>query len=128
MAHPVPWIHCSTLPYGNTVYHLSVTLSSMANPAAAFSAFFFPTLNVGAIYALSLLGSALAGFILATALYSPEMIGGQTLGGTLVVQYRVVRLVAEKVLLTSNRDIPLSNVAAGQSHFPLLSEGSSKKL
>ena len=59
----------------------------MANPAAAFSAFFFPTFSVGAICALGLLGSGFAGFILATALSSPEMIGGQTLGGTLVVLF-----------------------------------------
>ena len=75
----------STLPYGNTVYHLSVTLSSMANPAMAFFASFFPTYNVGVIYLLTLLGSGFAGFILTTALNSPEMIAGQTLGGTLVV-------------------------------------------
>ena len=76
----------STLPYGNAVYHLSVTLSSMANPAMAFFAFFFPTYNVGVIYVLSLLGSGFAGFILTTALNSPDMVAGQTLGGTLVVR------------------------------------------
>merc|ERR1711983_326737 len=32
----------SCLPYGNLVYHLSVTLNAMANPAMAFYAFFVP--------------------------------------------------------------------------------------
>ena len=58
----------------------------MANPAMAFFAFFFPTFNLGVIYVLSLLGSGFAGFILTTALNSPDMIAGQTLGGTLVVR------------------------------------------
>ena len=87
----------STLPYGNAVYHLSVTLSSMANPAMAFFAFFFPTYNVGVIYVLSLLGSGFAGFILTTALNSPDMVAGQTLGGTLVVRSLISRL--------GNRDV-----------------------
>jgi riboflavin transporter 2 len=30
----------SCLPYGNTVYHLAVTLNSMANPVAALTAAF----------------------------------------------------------------------------------------
>jgi riboflavin transporter 2 len=76
----------STLPYGNTVYHLSVTLSSMANPVMAFAAFFFPTYNVGVIYGLSAVGSALAAFILSTALYSPDVILGMN-GKTLSFSY-----------------------------------------
>ncbi len=75
----------STLPYGNTVYHLSVTLSSIANPLVAFGAFFFPTYSVPVMFALSVLGSTFAGFILATALNSPDMLLGQDVGGTLVV-------------------------------------------
>lgn len=33
----------SCLPYGNTAYHLSATLSSMANPLACIVAMFLPS-------------------------------------------------------------------------------------
>lgn len=75
----------SCLPYGNAVYHLSVTLHSMANPAMAFYAFFVPCTKLRSILMLTGLGSLFAGYLLATALYSPEMLWGQELGGTLTV-------------------------------------------
>jgi riboflavin transporter 2 len=37
----------SCLPYGNTIYHLSVTLHAMANPMMAFFAFFVPCRKIG---------------------------------------------------------------------------------
>ena len=75
----------STLPYGNTVYHLSVTLSSMANPAMAFFAFFVPCTKLRSILGLTFVGSIFAAYLLATALYSPDMLWGQQLGGTMTV-------------------------------------------
>lgn len=75
----------SCLPFGNVVYHLAVTLHAMINPVMAFSAFFFPCKRVGIIALLASLGSIFVGFILATALYSPEKLLGQDVGGALTV-------------------------------------------
>ena len=77
----------SCLPFGNTVYHLAVTLSAMANPVMAFAAFFIPCRKVKYIAMLTGIGSIFGGFILATALYSPNMLLGQTFGGFLTVSY-----------------------------------------
>ena len=75
----------SCLPYGNTVYHLAVTLNAIANPLMAFLAFFVPCTSQGVVLSLAVLGWALSTFILATALASPGMIAGLTVGGSLVV-------------------------------------------
>jgi len=75
----------SCLPYGNNVYHLAVTLNAMANPTMAFLAMFFPCNRQDLIALLTLIGAAMAGYIMATALYSPAMISTQAVGGTLVV-------------------------------------------
>jgi len=75
----------SCLPYGNTVYHLAVTLNAMANPLMAFLAFFMPCTQQGVVLSLAMLGGALSTFILATALASPGMIAGLGIGGSLVV-------------------------------------------
>jgi len=75
----------SCLPYGNTVYHLSVTLNAMASPLMAFLAMFVPCSSTRYISLLTLAGSGMAGYILATALYSPHMILDQSTGGALVV-------------------------------------------
>jgi len=81
----------SCLPYGNTVYHMAVTLSAMANPLMAFLAFFLPCNRQNIVASLTVLGSVLAGFIVATALYSPDMIHSTLeVGGTLVVLTWVV--------------------------------------
>ena len=75
----------SCLPYGNTVYHLAVTLNAIANPLMAFLAFFVPCTSQGVALCLAVLGWALSTFILASALASPGMIAGLTVGGSLVV-------------------------------------------
>ena len=75
----------SCLPYGNTVYHLAVTLNAMANPIMAFAAFFIPCKKVKIIGILTGIGSIFGGFILATALNSPTMLWGQEFGGFLTV-------------------------------------------
>jgi len=75
----------SCLPYGNTVYHLAVTLNAMANPMMAFLAFFLPCSRKSVVYILTALSCGLAGFIIATALNSPEMIGSLSVGGSMVV-------------------------------------------
>ena len=75
----------SCLPYGNTVYHLAVTLNAMANPIMAFAAFFIPCKKIKTIGMLTGIGSIFGGFILATALNSPSMLLGQDFGGFLTV-------------------------------------------
>eukprot|EP00092_Neocalanus_flemingeri_P008649 GFUD01009318.1.p1 GENE.GFUD01009318.1~~GFUD01009318.1.p1 ORF type:complete len:441 (-),score=78.68 GFUD01009318.1:159-1481(-) len=80
----------SCLPYGNTVYHMAVTLNAMANPMMAFLAFFLPCTRQTVITALAVVGSLLSAFIITTALYSPAMIGTVEVGGTFVVLTWVV--------------------------------------
>jgi len=76
----------SCLPYGNTVYHMAVTLNAMANPLMAFLAFFLPCNRQNVVVSLTVLSSVLTGFIITTALYSPDMIHSTLeVGGTLVV-------------------------------------------
>ena len=63
----------SCLPYGNTAYHLSVTLSSMANPIACFVAFYVSSSAVKRTLPLIVsLGTVCAGYLIATAVLSPE--------------------------------------------------------
>ena len=70
---------------------MAVTLSAMANPLMAFLAFFLPCNRQNIVASLTVLGSVLAGFIVATALYSPDMIHSTLeVGGTLVVLTWVV--------------------------------------
>ena len=57
----------------------------MANPLMAFLAFFLPCRRRGPVYGLTVVGCGLAGYILATALLSPAMLGSQELGGGAVV-------------------------------------------
>lgn len=76
----------SCLPYGNAVYHLSVTLHAMANPVMAFMAFFIPCTRPRWIFINTLIGLIFAGYLLGTALYSPDMLLGQKVGGSLTVR------------------------------------------
>ena len=71
----------SCLPYGNTIYHICVTLNSMANPVAAFTANFVKIRAYKFIFALTAFSLVLTGYLLATALYSPEPLGGLDVGG-----------------------------------------------
>ena len=75
----------SCLPYGNTVYHFAVTLNAMANPMMAFLAFFLPCTKRSVVFSLATVSCLLSGYIIATAAYSPDMIGGVSTGGTMVV-------------------------------------------
>jgi len=65
----------SCLPYGNTVYHLAVTLHAVANPLMAFLAFFLPCQKPRLVVLLAGIGFLLSGFIMATALASPATLG-----------------------------------------------------
>lgn len=77
----------SCLPYGNTAYHLAVTLSSMANPIACFVAFYVSSSVVKRTLPLIVsLGSVCAAYIIATAVLSPEPpLQDSTAGKVLIV-------------------------------------------
>ncbi|XP_067619672.1 solute carrier family 52, riboflavin transporter, member 3-A isoform X2 [Eurosta solidaginis] len=61
----------SSLPYGNSAYHLSVTLSVIANPVACFMAIFIPHTSLRPIYALCSLCAILTAYVFTTACMSP---------------------------------------------------------
>ena len=76
----------SCLPYGNSAYHLAVTLSAMANPTACLVAYFFPITNVCLIAVFTFLGSSVSCYIIALAALSPlPPLIGQASGETLMV-------------------------------------------
>ena len=62
----------SCLPYGNTAYHLAVTLSAMANPISCLVAYFLPITNVCLIAIFAFLGTSVSCYILALAVMSPD--------------------------------------------------------
>lgn len=61
----------SCLPYGASAYHLSTTLSSIANPLACLIAMYFPHSTIRSITIQSLACVALTVIIVLTALESP---------------------------------------------------------
>ena len=75
----------SCLPFGNAVYHLSVALHAMANPAAASAAYFFSARRPRDAFAAAAAGGVFAAFIMATALASPRALGGGDFGGAMTV-------------------------------------------
>lgn len=74
----------SCLPYGNVVYHLTVTLSSIANPLACFLAVFVNHTSIPRITWLSLVTAGISAYGLATAIVQPLL--GTTIGEILVVR------------------------------------------
>uniref|UniRef100_A0A1Q3F8N8 Riboflavin transporter n=1 Tax=Culex tarsalis TaxID=7177 RepID=A0A1Q3F8N8_CULTA len=76
----------SCLPYGNVAYHLTVTLSTMANPVACFMAVFLPHTSIRAITSISVLAGVFAAYAMATAFMSPAPpFMGMALGEALVI-------------------------------------------
>ena len=76
----------SCLPYGNVAYHLTVTLSSIANPVACFMAVFLPHTSIRTITYLSILSGVFCSYALATAFLSPQPpLMGMLIGDILVV-------------------------------------------
>ncbi|XP_033757857.1 solute carrier family 52, riboflavin transporter, member 3-B-like [Pecten maximus] len=76
----------SCLPYGNDVYHWSVTLSNIANPVACFMSFMFPVVPQRIIYSVSAGGFATAAYIMYTASSSPvPVLNDHNVGSILVV-------------------------------------------
>lgn len=75
----------SCLPYGNIAYHLTVSLSSIANPLACFLAVFVPHTSIRWISSLFGITALFAVYALSTALMSPTppLLGTQ--GGAAIV-------------------------------------------
>ncbi|XP_066290979.1 solute carrier family 52, riboflavin transporter, member 3-B-like [Branchiostoma lanceolatum] len=83
----------SCLPYGNTAYHLAVTLANMANPLACFISFFLPTTSFLLVGVLSLAGTAVGAYILALAAMSPTPVLLGTGGGVFLVIFAWISVV-----------------------------------
>ncbi|KAI8491075.1 hypothetical protein Bbelb_311160 [Branchiostoma belcheri] len=83
----------SCLPYGNTAYHLAVTLANMANPLACFISFFLPTTSFLLVGVLSLAGTAVGAYILALAAMSPYPVLLGTDGGVFLVVFAWISVV-----------------------------------
>ncbi|XP_034116967.2 solute carrier family 52, riboflavin transporter, member 3-A [Drosophila albomicans] len=76
----------SSAPYGTRAYHLSATLSVIANPVACFLAMFLHFTSLRVIYVLSTLAAILTGYVFTTAVLSPyPPLYDQTIGMVLVV-------------------------------------------
>jgi len=76
----------SCMPYGNMVYHLSVTFNALSNPLMAFLAFFLPCTSQRFIMFFSSAGLGCSVLILATALLSPNTIPG-SVGAEVVIAW-----------------------------------------
>ncbi|NXT75051.1 S52A3 protein, partial [Zapornia atra] len=61
----------SCLPYGNTAYHLTATLSSMANPLACVVAMVLPSRSLAVLGTLTLVGTGFGAYNMAIAVMSP---------------------------------------------------------
>nr|CAG4637053.1 EOG090X07AW [Ceriodaphnia reticulata]SVE72972.1 EOG090X07AW [Ceriodaphnia reticulata] len=76
----------SCLPYGNTAYHLAVTLSAMANPLSCLIAYFLPITNVCLIAVFAFLGTSVSSYVIALAALSPTPpLVGYPSGETLMI-------------------------------------------
>ncbi|XP_075294479.1 solute carrier family 52, riboflavin transporter, member 3 isoform X1 [Opisthocomus hoazin] len=61
----------SCLPYGNTAYHLTATLSSMANPLACIVAMVLPSRSLALLGVLTAVGTGFGAYNMAIAVMSP---------------------------------------------------------
>ncbi|NXH13823.1 S52A3 protein, partial [Bucco capensis] len=61
----------SCLPYGNTAYHLTATLSSMANPLACVVAMILPNRSLTLLGTLTVAGTSFGAYNMAIAVMSP---------------------------------------------------------
>ncbi|KAI8123261.1 hypothetical protein FF38_11703 [Lucilia cuprina] len=76
----------SCLPYGGQAYHLSATLSVIANPLACFLAIFLPHTSLRSILTLTGLAGLLTVYVFVTAAMSPfPPLYGTTAGAVLVI-------------------------------------------
>lgn len=82
-----------TLPYGNVTYHLSVTLSSIANPLACFIAVFITGTSIRNIITLSVISIPFVIYSLVIAALSPSPpFVGKSIGEFLIVSTNLLCL------------------------------------
>ncbi|XP_062058296.1 solute carrier family 52, riboflavin transporter, member 3 [Lepus europaeus] len=76
----------SCLSYGTVAYHLSATLSSMANPLACFLSMFLPNRSLLFLGVLAVLGTGFGAYNMAMAVMSPcPVMQGHWAGEVLIV-------------------------------------------
>lgn len=76
----------SCMPYGNLAYHLSATLSSVANPLACTIAMFLQNRSLIFLGVLTLLGTGFGSYNMAMAALSPcPLLQGSAWGETIIV-------------------------------------------
>lgn len=76
----------SSAPYGQQAYHLSATLSVIANPVACFMAMFLQFTSLRVIYTLATIAGLLISYVFTAAVLSPyPPLYDQTIGIVLVV-------------------------------------------
>lgn len=93
----------SCLPYGNTAYHLTVTLSAIANPVACFMAVFLPHQSIRQISTLAFLAALVFSYAFVTAVLSPL----PPLIGTVEGEALIVSIYTELLLKTIYEQIYL---------------------
>jgi riboflavin transporter 2 len=78
----------SCLPYGNTPYHLAVSLANISNPIACFVAFLYPVKSKTLSGVLTVIASGFAAYIIYLAAMSPypPLVGG---AGEIIVVSRI---------------------------------------
>ncbi|XP_054736318.1 solute carrier family 52, riboflavin transporter, member 3-A [Anastrepha obliqua] len=109
----------SSLPYGSSAYHLSVTLSVIANPLACFLAIFIPHTTLRPIYVLCCLCAALTTYVFVTACMSPSPPLHGTSAGSVIVIISWALLIG----LVSYTKLSISSVMRAQGGRSLVWTG-----
>lgn len=87
----------SCRPYGGQAYHLSATLSAIANPLACFLAIFLPRTSLRSIITLTGLASLLTIYVFVTAVTSPfPPLYDTAIGSALVVSLMGLKNISPK--------------------------------
>lgn len=100
----------SSAPYGTKAYHLSATLSVIANPVACFMAMFLQFTSLRLIYTLSAVAGVLISYVFTAAVLSPyPPLYDQTIGIVLVVS---ICLPHAETICNSHLSLSLLQVSA----------------
>ncbi|XP_063708091.1 solute carrier family 52, riboflavin transporter, member 3-A [Culicoides brevitarsis] len=75
----------SVAPYGNLTYHWAIVMTSIANPAGCFVAFFLPHKGVRHISILTTITSVFAAYVIATSVMSPPPMHNILFGQIVIV-------------------------------------------
>lgn len=77
----------SVAPYGNFTYHWAIVMTSVANPAGCFIAFFLPTKRVRKITILTVITSFFAIYVVTTSMLSPPPMHDLLIGQIIIVRF-----------------------------------------